>query len=181
MRLLDTGGPGAVTLRAVGDAAGISQSAPYRHYEDKRALLQAIVRANLGYFTAAVESAHHDRSPAASLGQLIRAYFDFAWRFPVRYRFLLETGREHGPLGDEVRRVMKEVTLRVQAAQEAGEIRGGDPEQISALIYGVAYGVANKSQHDLPGAGEHDAMSRGAGLDLAPLLMDLLAAAPSRA
>ncbi|HKN26938.1 MAG TPA: TetR/AcrR family transcriptional regulator [Roseiarcus sp.] len=41
MRLLDNGGPGAVTLHAVGDASGISQSAPYRHYEDKRALLVA--------------------------------------------------------------------------------------------------------------------------------------------
>ena len=50
MRLLDAGGPGAVTLRAVGDAAGISQTAPYRHYEDKRALLEAMVRANVNYF-----------------------------------------------------------------------------------------------------------------------------------
>ena len=53
MGLLDAGGPGAVTLRAVGNAAGISQSAPYRHYQDKRALLEAMVRANLDQMNAA--------------------------------------------------------------------------------------------------------------------------------
>jgi AcrR family transcriptional regulator len=180
MRLLDTGGPGAVTLRAVGDAAGISQSAPYRHYEDKRALLTAIVRANLGYFTTAVENAQRDSSPFGSLDQLIRAYFDFARRFPVRYRFLLETGREHSPLGEEVRRVMREVTSLVQAAQDAGEIRHGDPEQISALIYGVAYGVSDQARHDLPPSGAQNALPRGAAADLAPLLMDLLATTPAR-
>src|SRR5271166_2180095 len=60
MRLLDNGGPGAVTLHAVGDASGISQSAPYRHYEDKRALLEAMVRANLDYFNSALEKAKRD-------------------------------------------------------------------------------------------------------------------------
>src|SRR5579871_4025006 len=57
MHLLDTGGPAAVTLRAVGDATGVSAAAPYRHYEDKRALLEAMVRANLEYFKAALEKA----------------------------------------------------------------------------------------------------------------------------
>jgi len=94
MRLLDTGGPDAVTLRAVGDAAGISQSAPYRHYENKRALLEAMVRANLDYLNAAFEKAEHDASsPFGVLDRTVRAYFDFARRFPVRYRFLLEVSR----------------------------------------------------------------------------------------
>src|SRR5271166_472168 len=57
MGLLDAGGPGAVTLRAVGNAAGISQSAPYRHYQDKRALLEAMVRANLDQMNAALTRA----------------------------------------------------------------------------------------------------------------------------
>ena len=140
MRLLDTGGPGAVTLRAVGDAAGISQSAPYRHYEDKRALLEAMVRANLDYFNSALEKARRDQpAPFGALDRLVRAYFDFARRFPVRYRFLLEVSREDSPLGAEVRQAFGAVTALVQTAQQAGELKGGDPEQISALIFGAAY------------------------------------------
>ncbi len=37
--LLDAGGPSAVTLREVGARAGVSRSAPYRHFADKQDLL----------------------------------------------------------------------------------------------------------------------------------------------
>ncbi len=40
--LLDTGGPGAVTLREVGARVGVSRSAPYRHFADKESLLTAL-------------------------------------------------------------------------------------------------------------------------------------------
>jgi len=129
MRLLDTGGSAAVTLRAVGDAAGISQSAPYRHYEDKRALLEAMVRANLDYLTAGFEKAEHDdSSPFDVLDRAVRTYLDFARRFPVRYRFLLEVSREDSTLGSEVRKAFAAVNGLVRAAQEAGELTDGDPE-----------------------------------------------------
>jgi AcrR family transcriptional regulator len=40
--LLDSGGPGAVTLREVGARAGVSRGAPYRHFADKESLLTAV-------------------------------------------------------------------------------------------------------------------------------------------
>jgi AcrR family transcriptional regulator len=40
--LLDTGGPDAVTLREVGARAGVSRSAPYRHFANKDTLLTAL-------------------------------------------------------------------------------------------------------------------------------------------
>ena len=173
MRLLDAGGPGAVTLRAVGDAAGISQTAPYRHYEDKRALLEAMVRANVNYFGNALEKAKLNApGPFEALGRLVRAYFDFARRFPVRYRFLLEVSREDSPLGAEVREAFRAVASLVLSAQQAGEIRGGDAEQITALIFGAAYGTADLSVAAREGVTPEDAP------DLAPLLLDLLASDP---
>jgi AcrR family transcriptional regulator len=171
MRLLDAGGPAAVTLRAVGDAAGISQSAPYRHCEDKRALLEAIVRANLGYFNSALDTSEMDaRSPFAALDRVVRAYFEFAWRFPVRYRFLLEISREDSPLGAEVRKAFGAVTALVRTAQQAGELKRGDTDQISTLIFGAAYGMASLAQHGLSGV----APGMADAPDLAPLLLDLL-------
>jgi AcrR family transcriptional regulator len=176
MRLLDTGGPGAVTLRAVGDAAGISQSAPYRHYEDKRALLEAMVRANLDYFRTALEKAKRDApSPFGALDRLLRSYFDFARRFPVRYRFLLEVSREDSPLGAEVRSAFGAVSSLVRSAQQGGEIKSGDPEQISALIFGAAYGMADLAQHGVTAAAAREGTPPEAAPDLAPLLLDLLA------
>ncbi len=40
--LLDVGGPETVTLREVGARAGVSRSAPYRHFPDKDSLLTAL-------------------------------------------------------------------------------------------------------------------------------------------
>ena len=181
MRLLDAGGPAAVTLRAVGDATGISQSAPYRHYEDKRALLGAMVRANLDYFNSALEKAGRDaRSPFGALDQLVRAYFEFARRFPVRYRFLLEISREDSPLGAEVRQAFAAVAGLVRAAQQAGELKRGDSEQITALIFGAAYGTADLAQHGLTNVAALNADGPVAAPDLAPLLLDLLAQTPPR-
>ncbi len=40
--LLDAGGPDAVTLREVGALAGVSRSAPYRHFANKETLLTAL-------------------------------------------------------------------------------------------------------------------------------------------
>lgn len=180
MRLLDAGGQSAVTLRAVGDAAGISQSAPYRHYEDKRALLEAMVRANLDYFNNALEKVRRDSPPPfEALDHLVRAYFEFARRFPVRYRFLLEVSREDSPLGAEVRKAFGAVTVLVQAAQEAGEIKGGDAEQITALIFGAAYGMADLAQYGLTTVAARDGMTPEPVPDLAPLLLNLLAGTSS--
>jgi AcrR family transcriptional regulator len=179
MRLLDTGGPDAVTLRAVGEAAGISQSAPYRHYENKRALLEAMVRANLDYLNAAFEKAEHDASsPFGVLDRTVRAYFDFARRFPVRYRFLLEISREDTPLGSDVRQAFAVVNGLVRAAQQAGALADGDPEQIAALIFGAACGMA--AQFNLANAAARGAAVPDPPPDLAPLMLDLLAKRPSQ-
>jgi len=167
-RLLDAGGPSAVTLRAVGGATGISQAAPYRYYDNKRCLLEALVRANLDYFNAALQKAKHDAaSPFGALDHLMRANFDFARRFPFRYRFLLEASREDSPLGAEVRQAFGAVIDLVRAAQQAGEIKGGNAKHISALIFGTAYGTADLA------VSNREAVAS----DLAPLLLDLLASA----
>ena len=127
MRLLDAGGPSAVTLRAVGGAAGISATAPYRHYQDKRSLLEALVRANLDYLNAALQKAK--AFPFGAFEHLMRANFDFARRFPFRYRFLLEVSHEDSPLG----------------------AKDGDAKHISALILGAAYGTATLSASNREG------------------------------
>ena len=171
MGLLDAGGPGAVTLRAVGNAAGISQSAPYRHYQDKRALLEAMVRANLDQMNAALTRARlKATSPFEALELVANQYFDFAMRFPVRYRFLFEVSREDSALGVEARQAFEAVTGLVQAAQDAGELRIGDAAQIATLIFGAVFGMADLAQFGLaavPGR-------VGTGENLAPLLLNLL-------
>jgi AcrR family transcriptional regulator len=62
LTLLREGGLEAVTLRAVGDASGLSRSAAYRHFTDKTALLAIVSARVLTDLCAAVTEAvlRHD-------------------------------------------------------------------------------------------------------------------------
>lgn len=158
--LLDAGGPSAVTLRAVGDAAGISQSAPYRHYADKRALLDAMVRLIIHQIRAAVEEARAEAaSPLAALNLVVSRYFEFARSYPVRYRLLLEETRADTPVGAEARAAFASVAELVNIAQQAGELRDGDPAQIVALIFGAVHGMADLEQFGLVTVGSDSSAS----------------------
>ena len=169
--LLDQGGPSAVTLRAVGDAAGISQSAPYRHFTDKRALLDAMVRLIIQQLRAAVENARSEAlSPLVALNLVVSEYYHFARSFPVRYRLLLEESRSDSAVGAEAREAFKSVADLVHIAQQAGELREGDPEQIVALIFGAVHGMADLEQFGLVKA----APDREAPAALPGLLVSML-------
>ena len=148
--LLDSGGPAAVTLRAVGDAAGISQSAPYRHFADKRALLDAMVRQIIQQMRDSVQTARSEAAtPLGALNHVVGEYYRFARSFPVRYRLLLEESRSDSPVGGEARLAFASVVDLVHVAQQSGELRDGDPEQIVAIIFGAVHGMADLEQFGL--------------------------------
>ncbi len=86
-------------------------------------------------------------SPFEALELVANQYFDFAMRFPVRYRFLFEVSREDSTLGVEARQAFEAVTGLVQAAQDAGELRVGDAAQIATL--GAVFGMADLAQFGL--------------------------------
>jgi AcrR family transcriptional regulator len=157
-KLLDAGGTSAVTLRAVGDAAGISQSAPYRHFPDKRALLDAIVRQTIQQIRDGVDLAKSEaESPLSALNLVVGQYYRFARRYPVRYRMLLEESRHDTAVGAESRQVFTTVADLVQDAQRSKEIWAGDPGQIVALIFGAVHGMADLEQFGLvKGAAEEE-------------------------
>jgi AcrR family transcriptional regulator len=148
--LLDTGGPSAVTLRAVGEAAGISQSAPYRHYADKRALLDAMVRQIIEQMRNSIETARSEAaSPLGALNHVVGEYYRFARSFPIRYRVLLEESRSDSAVGGEARKAFASIVDLVHVAQQSGELREGDPQQIVALIFGAVHGMADLEQFGL--------------------------------
>jgi AcrR family transcriptional regulator len=147
---LDAGGPSAVTLRAVGKTAGISQAAPYRHYPNKRALLDAIVQQTIQQLRKMVETAKSEAaSPLLTLNLVVGQYYQFARGYPVRYRFLLEESRKDSPVGSDARHVLAAIEELVQNAKRSEELRDGDPEQIVALIFGAMHGMADLEQFGL--------------------------------
>ncbi len=174
-RLLDEGGPEAVTLRAVAQAVGVSHNAPYRHFEAKRALLTAVARAGFRELGSAFARASETAaSPLAALKLVVCLYFDFARRHPARYKLLFsdpDVGREGGELETEALRAFGVVAGLVGAAQRSGELRAGRPAEFTALLYGAVHGLA-----DLELSGRARAAKGMEAVDALPvLLLDLLA------
>jgi len=140
--LLDQGGPGAVTLRAVGDKVGVSQTAPYRHFKDKRDLLEAIARDTFNEVSEnLVNAAGRANSPLGALRIAVREYLELARRYPLRHRLLFDISEEGG-LRAEARRAFESVEALVAAAQQAGELHEGDSSRISAVICSTVHGLA---------------------------------------
>jgi AcrR family transcriptional regulator len=86
LALLSREGKQAVSLREIARRAGVSPRAPYRHFEDRLALLAALAESGFSDFGAALQAAldAEEGSPVeARLAALARAYVDFAVSKPV--------------------------------------------------------------------------------------------------
>ena len=87
--LLEDRGPESVTLRAVGEAAGVSRSAPYRHYADKAALMRALAGRTLRQIAERIRhGAERHRGARQRLRAGCWAYIDYAVECPHHYQLV---------------------------------------------------------------------------------------------
>src|ERR1700730_14074950 len=88
MELLEESGETALSLRAVARRAGVSPAAPYRHYEDREALVSAI--AALGYRELAegLPAGPPPPSTPEQLASVAVAYVEFALKRPALFRIM---------------------------------------------------------------------------------------------
>jgi len=88
---LDRHGPLGVTLRGAARAAGVSQTAPYRHFASKEALLAAVAESAFRALRRACDAAARATAgepPAVRLDAVATAYVRFALGHPARYRLM---------------------------------------------------------------------------------------------
>ncbi len=167
--LPDEGGLDAVPLPAAQKMAGVPQAAGGGRFDDRRDGLADLALANFMAMNAAVEKLRlHGSSAVEVLKFVIQTYHESIMRFPARYRLMLskvDIGQE-GALASEMRRTLRTVARLVQTAQEAGELKDGDPDKFAALIVGATHGQA-----DLDSSG----VAQSAGKPAPSLLVDLLA------
>jgi AcrR family transcriptional regulator len=140
-RLLDEGGPAAVTLREVGRLAGVSHNAPYKHFAGKQDLLAAVAARELGRIG---EDVSGPAGGAGRLRQILHSYIRWATRYPARFKLTFGAWPD-GPdeLADAAGGARAALVAVVRDAQRAGTLRPGDPERVAALILATAHGAAD--------------------------------------
>jgi len=145
-RLLEDSGPEAVTLRAVGEAAGVSRSAPYRHYADKAALMRALAERTLrqiaGWIRYGAER-HQDAWQRVHAG--CRAYIDYAVEHPHHYQLVFGDTPIAEPdpgLEEAADDAMSAVSELVAQAQDADLLRPGPTREIATIVWVLLHGLA---------------------------------------
>jgi AcrR family transcriptional regulator len=145
--LLRTGGPEALTLRAAARAAGVSQTAPYRHFADRRALVAAVAEAAFARLGAAIGRAVQRGAPGVpALRRGMAAYVAFARAHPAEYRVMF--GPELAPSGDlpelgaaalGVFGLLRDGIARLQ---QGGALGPGDPGRMAITAWATLHGLA---------------------------------------
>src|SRR5688572_27179797 len=103
LRTIDKEGVDGLTLRAVGDALGVSRTALYRHFSDKQALVAGVARE--GFRTlrlALVEAWERTGRGQAGFQAMGEAYLQFAVTHPSHYRVMFGRFVESGARDPEL-------------------------------------------------------------------------------
>ncbi|REE99897.1 TetR family transcriptional regulator [Thermomonospora umbrina] len=144
VQLLDEAGVEAVVVREVARRAGVSPSAPFRHFPDRAALLAAVTEAVAMDFgeiqMAAVNSA--DAVPFRALGS---AFVQYALAHPHRFALLRGAvlGADRTPALEEGHRAFTQGIIEmITAGQRRGELRRTDPEVIRIAAQALVYGLS---------------------------------------
>jgi AcrR family transcriptional regulator len=136
--LLEEGGAGAVTLRGVGEAAGVSRGAPYRHFRNKEDLLNAAAAQGWAELEQRMAEAATGHKPTAALGATLSAYLNFARGNQHLYRLMFGTSAgESAELAEAVDRARATYVTIVAGVvgEERSAAMGGI---VLAAIHGVA-------------------------------------------
>lgn len=140
-------GVDGLTLRDIGARLGVSRTALYRHFADKRALLAAV--ATEGFATlrlqlvAAWEDGGRGRTAFDAMGT---AYIRFAADNPAHYRVMFGGFVEPTPsdpgLTTEAAGAFQALVDALVGLQRGGVVRGDDTVTMARFVWAVVHGVA---------------------------------------
>jgi len=156
LQLLTQRGIDHLTLREVARQAGVSHAAPYHHFADKSALIEAVVVESFHAFATALrESATPSGSALDNLIALGKAYVRFAEEHSASFRLMyrpelrqpsLSEGQEHSGMSSVIDKAALEayhvLAERIRACQEAGFIPVGSLTPFTLTAWSTVHGVA---------------------------------------
>ncbi len=147
--LIETGDQGAVSVRAIADAAGVTPPSIYLHFADKTELLFAVCEARFDDFDQYMTEAIRDiADPLEALWERGRAYVRFGTENPEHYRILFMTR----PLPDATPAppdrlpglaAFSHLVEDVGRCMAAGAIADGDAFLVATSLWAVVHGITS--------------------------------------
>lgn len=131
MRLLDSGGGGAITLRAVAKEAGTTTPTIYQRFRDREVLMERLV-------DKATEEVMAILQPMASVEAIFREYLRHCRAHPMRVGLMVETFGARYVAGE---RMPAFELLQSRIVDEVG-IKGRECEDLALAIASLGFGTA---------------------------------------
>lgn len=136
-----------LTLREIGARVGVSRTALYRHFADKRALLAAVAtegfRLLREQLVASWDDGGHGREGFDAMGV---TYIRFAVTNPSHYRVMfggfLDPHPSEGELATEAAGAFQALVDALAALQGIGIVRSDEPQTMALFVWSVVHGVA---------------------------------------
>ena len=146
VRLFRKKGLAGVSLRRVAGIVGITPMAIYHYYEDKDALIDALVAHGFQIWEKYLEVAAREATPLGRIRGALRAYREFALAERAFFELMMLTPRRGIPRAPESLLVtpspsFNAIVASVHLAMRDGVLAPADVAQTMLAIWAAAHGV----------------------------------------
>jgi AcrR family transcriptional regulator len=161
--LLEEDGSGALSLRAVARRAGVSATAPYRHYADRDALVSAVAAEGYRELAGDLQAARPAPSTPEDLAEIGVAYVQFALAHPALFRVMFaEPCDPSSPERVAATEAINAYLHQIVATTLPSADTAGMATTLWALVHGLAFLHLDGKLDSSPGS--RDAVGARAGL-----------------
>ncbi|MFF0967338.1 TetR/AcrR family transcriptional regulator [Streptomyces sp. NPDC003703] len=137
--LLEEDGSSGLSLRAVARRAGVSATAPYRHYADRDALVSAVAAEGYRELAGHLAAAHPSPTTPDELAAVADAYVRFALGHPALFRVMFAEPCD--PTSEERVRATAAISEYVRDIVR-NAFPGTDPDALSTTVWALVHGLA---------------------------------------
>ncbi|MGJ7416146.1 TetR/AcrR family transcriptional regulator [Streptomyces cinereoruber] len=137
--LLEEDGSAGLSLRAVARRAGVSATAPYRHYADRDALVSAVAAEGYRELAEHLAGAHPSPSTPDELAAVAVAYVRFALEHPALFRAMFAEPCD--PTSAERVAATAAISEYVRGIVRA-TFPDADAEALSTTVWALVHGLA---------------------------------------
>ncbi|MFD7458785.1 MULTISPECIES: TetR/AcrR family transcriptional regulator [unclassified Streptomyces] len=138
--LLEEDGSAGLSLRAVARRAGVSPTAPYRHYADRESLVSAVAAEGYRELAAHLTAAHPAPSTPDDLAAVAVAYVQFAIEHPALFRAMFAEPCD--PTSAERVAATAVITEYVQGIVRDAFPGADDADALATTVWALVHGLA---------------------------------------
>jgi AcrR family transcriptional regulator len=146
--LIQQGQISQLSLREIARRIGVSHNAPYRHFQDKEALLAAVAEQGFQSLSAALAAALENASsnPSQRLEAIGIAYVHFALQHPAHYRVMFGSCnsdvQQNTALFNASLKAFEVLVQVIQEGQAKNSFRAGDTVKMAQVAWSLVHGQA---------------------------------------